>query len=282
MRMNLRPMAWMRRSAVIAALVCVLANVASAAAIAIHTNGTPRFSAVVPDGFEAVRVDYGTDVFAMYRRTSDRVLLVFVRLPRELPQHEDAAPLVAAARVADPFPFRDANVSFHALGFEIPGTFGVHSLLEPRERGDHDENVYRWLAIVPTEGRAFAVLAIASDEEPARHAIDQVLVSVRGASNWRTRAGHVIDVVARTGLTIAMVICVMYAFLLALVFRGKPERAPIARGSLLVVAGIGWMAFSTSWFAQGGFVPGLVGILVAGLGVIMAAQGLGIVRRRRA
>jgi hypothetical protein len=241
-----------------------------------HTTGTPRFGAVIPDGFEAVPIERGTNVFAMYRRPSDGVLLVFARLPRPIEAGDDGARFVVAAREADPFPFADAPSSFRALGFDIPG---VHGTATSTQRP-----VNRWMAIVPTEGRAFALLAIvpADHDADARRVMEQVLSSVHGPSSWRTRGGRALDTIARTGLALALVICVLYAILVAVAFRGKPERAPLARGSLLALAGLGWMAFSASWFAQGGFVPGLVGFLVAGLGVVMAAQGLGIIRRRKA
>ncbi len=247
-----------------------------AAPMPIHTNGTPRFAAVIPDGFEAVRVTRGTNVFAMYRRPADEVLLVFVRLPGEIPRGVPDPVALRTAHESDPFVFLDNAARWHALGFDVDGAHGVTTA--------EAQPVIRWLAFVPTEGRAVAILAVApaSHDADAHRALEEVLASVRGTSSWQTPLRHAVDVIARVGFAIALAVCVLYALLLALFFRGKPERAPIARGTLLATAGLGWIAFSAAWFAQPGFAPRLVALFIAGLGSILAAQGMGIVRRRRA
>jgi hypothetical protein len=266
-----------RLLAVLATVALLFAvQLAWAAPIAIESNGTPHFAMEIPDGFERVPVDRGSDVFAMFRRTRDEVLLVFARLPDELPQgtHDDR--LWPIAHRSDPFTFADRPAHFRALGFDLEGARG--------EASTGARTIVRWMTIVPTEGRAIAILAVAPAEhaDDARRSLEQVLASMRGASSWRTPLQHGIENAARFGFVLALAICVLYAVLLGLFFRGRPERAPIARGLLLTTGGIGWLLFSASWFTQAGFTAHVVGFVVAMLGVILAAQGLGIVRRRHA
>lgn len=258
------------------ALVAMVPGVAHTAPLPIHTDGVPRFTTVIPDGFAPAPIEHGTDVFAMYRRPSDEVLLVMLRLPGALPQGTHDEALWRAAHQADPFAFVDRAVHFRALGFDIDGARG--------EATASDERVVRWLAVVPTDEQAIAVLAIApvDHDAQARAALEMVLASLRGPSNWRTPAGRLIESVARVGLFAAVGICVLYALLLATMFRGRPERAVVVRGAMLTAAGIAWLPVALFWFRQPGFSTHVVGFVLAGVGVVLGAQGLGMIRRRGA
>ncbi len=243
----------------------------------IHTNGVPRVAMVIPDGFEAVAVPRGSRVFAMYRRARDEVLLVFVRLPGPLEQDSsNAEPLRRAAREADPFQFDDRPAHFRALGFDVEGLRGVSS--------DEGVSSVRFAVIVPTEELAMAVLAVApaARETDARAALDQVLRTLRGPTNWRTTLRRAVDSVASGGLVVAVGLCSVYAALLATVFRKRPARARVLRGAMLGAAGIAWGLFAIFWLAESGLGARAFGVAVLGLGAVLAAQGFGMLRRRDA
>jgi len=258
------------------ALAAIVPCVAHTAPLPIHTDGVPRFATMIPDGFAPAPIEHGTDVFAMYRRPSDEVLLVLLRLPGALPQGSRDEALWHAAHQADPFAFADRSVRFRALGFDIDGARG--------EATASGEPVVRWLAVVPTDEQAIAVLAIApvAHDAQARATLEMVLASLRGPSNWRTPAERLIESVARIGLFAAVGICVLYALLLATMFRGRPERALVVRGALLTAAGVAWLPVALFWFRQPGFGTHVVGFVLAGVGVVLAAQGLGMIRRHGA
>ncbi|MEI8255592.1 MAG: hypothetical protein WCJ30_07970 [Deltaproteobacteria bacterium] len=245
------------------------------APLAVHTSGVPRVAMVIPDGFEPVALRRGSPVFAMYRRARDEVLLVFVRLPGPLEQDgRDVGALWRAAREADPFRFEDRPVRFRALGFDVDGVRGVSTA--------EGVSSVRHAALVPTDGLAIAVLSVAPAprDADARGALDQVLRSMRGPTNWRTPLRRAVDLAASVGLIAGVGLGSLYALLLATVFRKRPDRARVLRGAMLGTAGVAWSVFAAFWLAESGLGARAFGIAVLGLGVVLCAQGLGMIRRR--
>jgi hypothetical protein len=266
-----------RGNAVVLGLV-VLAWTRGLAAepLQVINNGIPRFVVSVPEECRSVSSGAEGDVLAQFTcgdGPESSVAVLLVRLEGRWSQ----GPLDSTRRAelvrADPFPFRDAVISFRTLGVKVEGLRG-----ESNEAG---RRAVRLAAPVPlTEGTLGVTVFGAREAEPqVRRTLSFILASVQARTHWLTPVRRVLAWATSIGLIVGLAVSVLYILLAQWVFR-RNDRWPRVRGAALVLAGTGWLAPAIWLITATGVFVKVTGALIGIFGLLLGARGVEIWRTR--